>query len=120
MIKSSSFQQSLIMGSILALTILGSFCSNKSEVTEMPWQPVEGKIMTQWAEDITPGTVHPEYPRPQMIREEWVNMNGMWEYAIRPEEEEAPEQFDGFILVPFPVESALSGVKKPVGKENRL
>jgi beta-galactosidase/beta-glucuronidase len=55
-----------------------------------------------------------------MKREEWQNMNGIWEYAIRPAGEKAPEQYDGSILVPFPVESALSGVKKSVGKENRL
>ena len=77
--------------------------------------------MTRWANDITPDSAHSEYPRPQMKRKEWMNLNGMWEYAIRPEEEKAPpEQYDGHILVPFPVESALSGVKKSVGKENRL
>ena len=84
------------------------------------WQAVEGRILTHWAKDVSPHTAHPEYPRPQMKREEWMNLNGMWEYAIRPEGENAPEQYDGFILVPYPVESALSGVKKQVGKENRL
>jgi beta-galactosidase/beta-glucuronidase len=118
--KISSFHQSLIVGLICVLAIFGCFCSKESESVEKPWQPVEGKIMTRWAKDVTPGTAHSEYPRPQMKREEWKNLNGMWEYAIQLEEEKFPEQYDGFILVPFPVESALSGVKKPVGKENRL
>ncbi len=86
----------------------------------MEWRPVEGRIMTRWAKDVSPADVHPDYPRPQMVREEWMGLNGLWEYAILPESKSAPEQFDGPILVPFPVESALSGVQKPVGKENRL
>lgn len=100
--------------------MLGNFCSKQADVPAVDWRPEEGKIMTQWAKDVTPDTAHPEYPRPQMKRKEWLNLNGMWEYAIRPEEEKAPEQYGGYILVPFPVESALSGVKKSVGKENRL
>ena len=101
-------------------TIFGMFCSPGTEAPKPDWQPVGGKIMTRWAEEVQPDAIHPEYPRPQMKREEWKNLNGMWEYAIRPAEEKAPEQYDGFILVPFPIESAQSGVKKPVRKENRL
>jgi hypothetical protein len=100
--------------------IFGTYCSKEAKVQEFDWQPVKGKIMTRWAEEVRPGSVHAEYPRPQMKRETWVNLNGMWEYAIRPSEENTPELYDGLILVPFPVESALSGVKKSVGKENRL
>jgi beta-galactosidase/beta-glucuronidase len=95
-------------------------CTKKTKMPEMDWQPVEARIMTRWAKDVTPTNVHPDYPRPQMIRKEWMSLNGLWEYAIRPEAEKAPEQYDGPILVPFPVESSLSGVQKSVGKENRL
>ena len=84
------------------------------------WTPVEGTIMTRWAREVSPENVLPEYPRPQMVRSDWMNLNGLWEYAIQPREESAPETYDGAILVPFPVESALSGVKKRVGQENRL
>jgi beta-galactosidase/beta-glucuronidase len=84
------------------------------------WQPVEGHIMTKWAKTVTPTAVLPEYPRPQMMRKEWLNLNGLWEYAIQPKENAAPSSFQGQILVPFPVESALSGVQKQVGKDNRL
>ncbi|UCE49005.1 MAG: hypothetical protein JSW47_02465 [Phycisphaerales bacterium] len=84
------------------------------------WQPAKGPLMTRWGKRITPENVHREYPRPQMVRKDWLNLNGLWEYAIRPKAEERPKKFDGRILVPFPVESALSGVMKPVGQENRL
>ena len=57
---------------------------------------------------------------PQMVRAKWTNLNGLWDYAIRPKDEDRPAQFDGKLLVPFPVESALSGVKKPVTPDQRL
>jgi len=84
------------------------------------WKPAQGPLMTRWAKDVSPDNVHAEYPRPQMVRENWLNLNGLWEYAIRPKDEPQPQSFDGQILVPFPIESALSGVMKRVGKENRL
>jgi glycosyl hydrolase family 2 len=84
------------------------------------WEPVEGKIMTRWAKEVNPDAPWPEYPRPMMVREQWQNLNGLWDYAIRPKDDKQPKQYDGKILVPYPIESALSGVKKTVGKENRL
>ena len=113
-------KQFLIFVLIALPAIFWIFCSTDTDVPEAEWHPVEGKIMTRWAKDVTPNNIHTEYPRPQMKREQWKNLNGMWEYAIRPTEEKSPEQYDGHILVPYPVESALSGVEKTVGKENRL
>ncbi len=84
------------------------------------YEPVQGHIMTRWAKKVSPRNAHKEYPRPQMVRKDFQNLNGLWEYAIRPKDERHPQEFDGKILVPFAVESALSGVGKPVGKENRL
>src|SRR4029079_2313158 len=69
---------------------------------------------------VSPDKVHPDYPRPQMVRKEWQNLNGLWDYAIRPKDDAQPNEWDGKILVPFPVESALSGVMKQVGPDNRL
>jgi beta-galactosidase/beta-glucuronidase len=76
--------------------------------------------MTRWAAAVDANNVHPEYPRPQMRRDAWLNLNGRWEYAIRPRDEGRPATFDGEILVPFPAESALSGVMKQVGESHRL
>ena len=106
---------------LVAIAIVPACGGRKAGQAEVPeWNPVFGKIMTRWASEVRPETVHREYPRPQMERAEWLNLNGLWEYAIRPAGEPEPEAFDGHILVPFPAESALSGVRKPVGKENRL
>jgi len=84
------------------------------------WKPAEGPLATRWTKEVSPDNALPEYPRPQMVRKDWLNLNGLWEYAIVPRGEERPEQFDGQILVPFAAESALSGVKKTVGEANRI
>lgn len=84
------------------------------------WKPVGDKIKTKWAEQINPKNVLPEYPRPQLERTDWVNLNGEWEYAIKPKGQAEPAAFDGNILVPFAVESSLSGVRKEVGENNEL
>lgn len=84
------------------------------------WKPAGDKIKTQWAEQVNPKSVLPEYPRPLMERSEWQNLNGEWEYAIKPLGEVEPASFDGNILVPFAVESSLSGVQKEVGEKNEL
>jgi hypothetical protein len=76
--------------------------------------------MTKWAKGVSPRKAHREYPRPQMVRKQWKCLNGLWKYAIRPKDEPQPQRFDGKILVPFPIESALSGVVKRVGKQHRL
>lgn len=86
------------------------------------WSIVQGKIKSQWADSVTPSKVLPDYPRPQMQRAEWVNLNGLWQYATLPKtiDEKIPSPFQGNILVPFAIESALSGVGKTVGKDSIL
>ncbi|GAB6010687.1 glycoside hydrolase family 2 protein [Viscerimonas tarda] len=97
------------------LFILVSSCLLAQE-----WKPVEGKMMTPFGKKLTADKVWQEYPRPQMVRSEWVNLNGLWDYAIRPVENKTVSAYDGKILVPFCAESALSGVAKDVKKENNL
>ena len=78
-------------------------------------------LMTKWGETVTAEKVHPEYPRPQMVRELWQNLNGLWDYAITNRSQTTPpENYDGEILVPFPIESALSGVKRGILVTNVL
>jgi len=84
------------------------------------WKIAGEKISTNWAAMVDPKHPLPEYPRPQMQRNNWINLNGLWDYAIKPVAEETPTVYDGKILVPYPVESALSGVAREVGKENCL
>ena len=83
------------------------------------WQPAGDKIKTKWASEIDVNNVLPEYPRPIMERGEWQNLNGLWDYAILPVGQ-IPSNYDGQILVPFAIESSLSGVQKRVGKDNEL
>lgn len=84
------------------------------------WKPVGDKIQTTWGAKIDVKNVLPEYPRPIMERADWVNLNGLWNYAITPVGQSAPQKYDGQILVPFPIESGLSGVGKALGDKNEL
>src|SRR4051794_1575491 len=78
------------------------------------WERKQAPLMTRWAKEVTPDNAHPEYPRPQMVRKQWQNLNGLWDYAIVAKDDPKPDAWTGKILVPFPVESALSGVMKTV------
>ncbi|MFT3702895.1 MAG: glycoside hydrolase family 2 TIM barrel-domain containing protein [Agriterribacter sp.] len=86
------------------------------------WKPVAGKIGTQWSADVNPTNPLPEYPRPQLTRKSWMNLNGLWQYAIalKDAEAKAPAAYDGNILVPYAIGASLSGVGKDVSKDNVL
>ncbi|UFH52076.1 glycoside hydrolase family 2 protein [Spirosoma sp. KNUC1025] len=77
-------------------------------------------IMSRWEKQITAENAWREYPRPQLVRQQWQNLNGMWEYAITPKTAPAPTTFQGQILVPFCVESTLSKVTKSLTPDQRL
>lgn len=85
------------------------------------WKPARGPLMTRWAADVSPDRVLPEYPRPQMVRDRWLSLNGLWSFAQRPSEQalfrDDPPAPDGRVLVPFPPESALSGLMVPPGRQ---
>ena len=104
---------------LLFFVLLFSIVSNAQQPG---WQIVPGHITTQWAKDVNPSNTLPDYPRPQMQRSQWQNLNGLWQYSIVPvsNDKSIPNVFDGNILVPFAVESALSGVAKTVGKDSIL
>jgi hypothetical protein len=84
------------------------------------WRPAEGPLATRWAAELDPARVLPEYPRPQLVRETWLNLNGLWDFAITPRTASRPDAFPETILVPFPVESALSGIMRNVTENDRL
>lgn len=100
--------------------VICSLTLSSVKTTHAEWKPGKAPIMTRWAADVAPERALPEYPRPQMERDVWQNLNGLWDYAIRPKAEPQPQAWDGQILVPFPVESALSGVMKTVGPDSKL
>lgn len=98
----------------LSLRILGLCLLLSQSAFSTDWQRLKAPLMTTWGENIDPQNVLPEYPRPQMVRAEWMNLNGIWDYYKKPSVDLsyvlAYENFEKKILVPFPVESALSGI----------
>src|SRR6266404_9369766 len=89
-----------------------NICISGLASAQVDWKPAEFQLPTKWSKDVSPANALTEYPRPQMARNEWTNLNGLWNYAITDSTIYRPNHFDGKILVPYPLESALSGVKK--------
>src|SRR4029077_9536293 len=108
------------MRKTVAIRIFAISCSLSTRSAEPKWQPAAGPLKTRWAKDVSPANALPEYPRPQMVRSEWMNLNGLWDLAITNRDTAKPESFPDQILVPFPVESALSGVMKIPGEGQQL
>jgi len=79
-----------------------------------------GEMRTRWAAKVDADAPLPEHPRPSLVREKWANLNGRWDYAIVAKDAPQPEKWDGKIVVPFCVESQLSGVQRFVGAEKKL
>ena len=99
---------------LLSLLLVSAFSA-----TAQSWQPAGDHIRTPWADQVDPSAPLPEYPRPLMQRTDWINLNGLWDYAVR----KAGEPFgkaDGRILVPYCIESSLSGVGRTVAVDEYL
>jgi hypothetical protein len=102
----------------LSLLILGQFVA---EAQQKSWHLIKDRIVSPWAEKVNVNAPLPEYPRPQLVRSNnWKNLNGLWNYAIVPKQQQGAVKYEGQILVPFAVESALSGVGRTVGKDSLL
>ncbi len=97
-----------LVASLLVLTVVPGLAA------------AQATLRTRWAADVSPTSPLPEYPRPQMVRGDWQSLNGRWQYAIVPKNAGRPATWDGEVLVPFPVESQLSGVQRAVGPEQVL
>jgi beta-galactosidase/beta-glucuronidase len=101
------------------LTLLTALLISGSSYSQS-WKAAGDLIKTTWAEQVNPQNPLPEYPRPLLVRSEWQTLNGSWDYAILAKGSALPSRFDGKILVPFAIESSLSGVQKKVGPNNEL
>jgi len=108
------------MKKLLFAALVVSVFAGMAQSQVSGWQVAGDRITTKWSSDVNPLNPLPEYPRPQMVRNDWKNLNGLWEYAITASGAAKPSAFDGKILVPFAIESALSGVGKNVGPDNIL
>lgn len=89
-------------------------------------EPFTSELITKWGSAVTPANAWREYPRPNMVRKDaqgepaWLNLNGEWDYVIVTGDAEQPTKWQGKILVPFAVESKLSGVQKLLNPEQAL
>ena len=101
---------------LLAAALLGSLMSD----AQTSWAPAGERIKTRWAAEVDPAAPLPEYPRPILVREQWMNLNGLWNYSLTSAGAARPGETLGEILVPFPIESALSGVQRRVSEKEAL
>jgi beta-galactosidase/beta-glucuronidase len=92
---------------LMVFCLSGTFYPSQIQAQDQP-------LVTRWAAEVTPDNVLPEYPRAQMVRDAWLNLNGLWDYTITDPHYEQPTAFEGQILVPFPIESVLSGVQERI------
>lgn len=97
----------------LAIVLASAYCL-------ADWQPAKGPLSTRWTKLVSPKNALPEYPRPQMVRKQWMNLNGLWSFAITSKDASEPSTYSEQILVPYPVESALSGVMKRPDENNSI
>lgn len=105
------------------LIVIGCSTLTHCALAQAPasWKMKPSPLQTRWAKEVNPSNALPEYPRPQMVRSNWENLNGLWNYTItKATEQSIPAAFEGQILVPFPLESALSGVGKTLRPDERL
>ena len=107
--------------SMMAFMVMLTFAT--SACAQSIWTKQTAPVMTPWGEELTEENVWPEYPRPSMKRQDWMNLNGVWKYFKRSninyDYESRASSFSKAILVPFPVESALSGIMDKSYSSNR-
>ncbi|WP_233222138.1 glycoside hydrolase family 2 protein [Allosphingosinicella deserti] len=108
----------LLLGAAALLTTSGVADAQQAQARGAP--VYTGLVTTKWGHKVTPENAWRSYPRPQLKRGAWQNLNGQWDYAITGAGVARPERMDGKILVPFPVESRLSGVARRIEPDDRL
>src|SRR6476660_500858 len=103
--KKSNRNPSLSAFICVHLWFLFFFIPGKSVAAD--WKRIEPQLKTRWSDQVSPTNARPEYPRPELKRKDWLNLNGVWDFGLGKE-----QTFAQKILVPYPVESALSGIQK--------
>jgi hypothetical protein len=90
------------------------FTTTTPTATVTAWKPKTPPLSTQWTAQVTASNALPEYPRPQMVRPDWQNLNGIWQFGAATENQAPPinQNLVESVLVPFPIESALSGIQR--------
>jgi hypothetical protein len=89
---------------LLPALALAAFAGASLPSPLQAWEPVGDKIKTRFSQDVDPSNPLPEYPRPQLVRQIWTNLNGLWSYAIVGSDAPEPDTWDGEILVRFAVD----------------
>lgn len=105
-----------IASTILAMSAVGA----AAQTAPASDRVYTSDLMTKWGKEVTPDNAWRSYPRPQLKRARWLNLNGLWDYAIASDSAPQPARMDGQILVPFPVESKLSRVARKVTPDDRI
>ncbi|MDB5305166.1 MAG: beta-galactosidase/beta-glucuronidase [Phycisphaerales bacterium] len=97
-----------------AILLLVTSTVESTQGADATWKQADGPLKTRWAKDVTPANALPEYPRPQMVRKQWMSLNGVWQFAAAKEGEQPPTGKDlaEQVLVPYPIESSLSGIMR--------
>ena len=83
----------------IVIACLASAMAATTSPTLAEWKPAGDRIKTRWAAGVTPDNTWREYPRPQMVREQWQSLNGLWDFVVRPEKDveppQAPDKWEG-------------------------
>ncbi|WP_435303872.1 AbfB domain-containing protein [Streptomyces phaeoluteigriseus] len=103
------------MAGATALTATGT-----AAAAPQAWTPKPSPMTTPWTNQVPTGTPLPEYPRPQLTRPDWANLNGIWDFAVTPADAGQPASFTEQIRVPFVAESALSGIQRKITQNDKL
>ncbi len=112
------FRARSVIGGHWMKVLMDKYAPAKQEQSE--WKVAGNGLKSKFTKDVDPQNPLPEYPRPQMERADWKNLNGLWQYAVTAKSASQPTEWDGQILVPFPIESALSGVKRQLDADEAL
>jgi len=105
---------------IISLAFMATALLNSCKQQEIQWTPAGDHMKSKWVSQVDPTDPLNEYPRPQMVRKEWKSLNGLWSYSITAGGEAQMGESDGRILVPFALESSLSGVGRALAPDQAL